>query len=89
MCPGRAVTFVTGESENGMFDRMTAPSHPPAKAAAPADAARHSYDPADLEDELRSAVDDFERGDYIELTDEQLARCIATGESPWPDESRS
>ncbi len=43
----------------------------------------------DLEDELRSAAQDFERGDYIELTDEQLARCIATGESPWPDESRS
>jgi hypothetical protein len=42
----------------------------------------------DLEQELRRADDDFERGDYIELTPEQLERCVATGESPWPDESR-
>jgi hypothetical protein len=34
-------------------------------------------------------MDDFERGDYIELTVEQLERCAATGESPWPDESRA
>jgi hypothetical protein len=45
--------------------------------------------PADLVEELHSAMSDFERGDFIELSDEQLARCIATGESPWPDESRS
>lgn len=43
--------------------------------------------PSDLEAELRAALADFERGDYIELTPEQLERCIATGESPWPDES--
>jgi hypothetical protein len=70
--------------------RMPAPSQPPTNALAPLGAAeKPSYDPADLEQELLSATDDFERGDYIELTDEQLARCIATGESPWPDESRS
>jgi hypothetical protein len=40
-----------------------------------------------LERELRQAEEDFARGDYIELTPEQLERCIATGESPWPDES--
>jgi hypothetical protein len=43
--------------------------------------------PDELEAELRQAIEDIERGDYIELTDEQLARCIATGESPWPDAS--
>jgi len=43
--------------------------------------------PPDLANELRQADEDFERGDYIELTVEQLDRCIATGESPWPDES--
>ena len=43
--------------------------------------------PPDLAAELRQADEDFERGDYIELTSEQLERCIATGESPWPDES--
>jgi hypothetical protein len=42
----------------------------------------------DLEQELRRAAEDFERGDYIELTPEQLERCVASGESPWPDESR-
>lgn len=39
---------------------------------------------ADLEDELRRAEQDFERGDFIELTVEQLDRCIAVGEWPWP-----
>jgi hypothetical protein len=43
----------------------------------------------DLERELLQAMEDFERGDYIELTVEQLERCAATGESPWADESRS
>lgn len=43
--------------------------------------------PPDLAEELRQAEEDFLRGDYIELTVEQLDRCIATGESPWPDES--
>jgi len=45
-------------------------------------------DPA-LEQELLQAERDFERGDYIELTVEQLEHCAATGESPWPDESPS
>ncbi len=43
---------------------------------------------ARLEEELRQAEADFANGDYIELTTEQLERCIRTGESPWPDESR-
>jgi len=30
---------------------------------------------------------EFDRGEYIELTVEQLEHCAATGESPWPDES--
>jgi hypothetical protein len=42
----------------------------------------------ELEEELRQAEADFANGDYIELTPEQLERCIRTGESPWPDESR-
>jgi hypothetical protein len=45
--------------------------------------------PPDLEQELLQAMQDFERGDYIELTVEQLEHCAATGESPWPDESPS
>jgi len=43
---------------------------------------------AELEAELRQAEADFVNGDYIELTAEQLERCIRTGESPWADESR-
>ncbi len=42
---------------------------------------------AELEAELSAAATDFDRGDYLELSAEQLERCIATGESPWPDES--
>jgi hypothetical protein len=42
-----------------------------------------------LERELLQAMADFENGDYIQLTVEQLEHCAATGESPWPDESRS
>lgn len=45
--------------------------------------------PPDLEQELLQAMQDFERGDYIELTVEQLEHCAETGESPWPDESPS
>ncbi len=42
---------------------------------------------SDLLAEILAAEADFERGDYIELTPEQLRRAIETGESPWPDES--
>ncbi len=42
-----------------------------------------------LEHELRQAMEEFERGDYIELTVEQLEHCAAAGESPWPDEWRT
>ena len=62
----------------------------PSAAATPAPPARRvsQADPG-LERELLQAMQDFERGDYIELTVEQLEHCAATGESPWPDESRS
>ena len=47
-------------------------------------------DESDLLEEILAAEADFERGDYIELTVEQLEHCAATRESPWPDdESRS
>jgi hypothetical protein len=42
---------------------------------------------AELEQELRQAEDDFAHGDFIELTIEQLDRCIAAAEWPWPEES--
>jgi len=38
---------------------------------------------ADLAAEVRQAERDFENGDFIELTDEQLDRIVETGESPW------
>jgi hypothetical protein len=43
-------------------------------------------DQPDLLAEILAAEADFERGDYIELTVEQLEHCAATGESPWPDD---
>jgi hypothetical protein len=62
----------------------------PSSAAEPTVSARRvvAADP-DLERELLQAEHDFDCGDYIELTVEQLEHCAATGESPWPDESRS
>jgi len=42
---------------------------------------------AELEEELRLAQDDFARGDFIELTIEQLDTCIASGLWPWQNES--
>ena len=45
----------------------------------------HDAAPA-LEAELLQADRDFENGDYIELTAEQLERYIA-GACSWPDES--
>ena len=67
---------------------MGTPSNPRTKAAARGIGSSPSAVSSDLEDELRSAADDFEHGDYIELTADKLERCIANGESPWPDESR-
>jgi hypothetical protein len=64
------------------------PGNPGTKAAARGISSPPSAVSSDLEDELRSATEDFERGDYIELSGEQLEHCIANGESPWPDESR-
>ncbi len=68
-------------SESQVAPVAAAPSAPPLRRVAQAD--------PDLERELLQAMQDFERGDYIELTVEQLEHCAATGESPWPDESPS
>ena len=64
------------------------PSNPGTKAAAREISSPPRAISSDLEDELRSAADDFENGDYIELSAEQLERGITNGESPGPDESR-
>lgn len=41
----------------------------------------------EAEAEARAAIAEIERGEFIELTPEQLERCITAGEWPWPDES--
>ena len=43
--------------------------------------------PSELDDEVRRALGELESGDYLELTPEALQHCIATGDSPWPDDS--
>jgi hypothetical protein len=43
--------------------------------------------PPDVGQELLGAIAEIERGEFIELSPEQLERCIAEGEWPWPDES--
>jgi hypothetical protein len=42
---------------------------------------------AELESELRRAEEDFARGDFVELTVDDLDRSIAAGVWPWPSES--
>lgn len=43
----------------------------------------------ELEAEIVAAMGEFDRGEYIELTREQLDHAASTGEWPWAeDESR-
>ncbi|MBN1606606.1 MAG: hypothetical protein JW940_08220 [Polyangiaceae bacterium] len=42
---------------------------------------------AELEEELRQAERDFVRGDFVDVTVEELDRCIAAGAWPWSDAS--
>lgn len=39
---------------------------------------------AELEAELRSAEQDFAQGNFIELTVQELDRCVGANEWPWP-----
>lgn len=41
----------------------------------------------DLEAELRQALEEIERGEYVELTAEQLEQWADSGMAPWPLES--
>jgi hypothetical protein len=40
----------------------------------------------ELETEIVEAMAEIDRGDYLELTSEQLDHAAATGEWPWPDD---
>jgi hypothetical protein len=40
----------------------------------------------ELEAELLEAMAQADRGEYIELTPQQLARWVETGEFPWSDD---
>jgi len=42
---------------------------------------------AELEEELRQAEEDLERGAFIDITIEELDRCVAAEEWPWSDAS--
>ena len=86
-----AAALVTTNLGSAMFGPMARPSKSQAETlvgVVPGAIPRRvvEADP-DLERELVRAMEDFERGDYIELTVEQLQHYAATGESPWPDES--
>ncbi len=41
----------------------------------------------ELTEELRQAEADFARGDFVDITLDEIDRCIAAGDWPWPDES--
>ena len=66
---------------------MRTPSelHPDPTAALPLARARLF---PELERELRRAVEEIERGEYIELSPQDLDRWADDGVSPWSDESR-
>jgi hypothetical protein len=66
---------------------MATPSDPERASAAHDASLSLPTSESDLLSEIQSAEADFERGDYIDLTPEQLVRCIETGEFPWPEES--
>jgi hypothetical protein len=42
--------------------------------------------PPELRRELLEAVAEIDRGECIELSPEQLERCMVDGEWPWPEE---
>ncbi len=65
---------------------MSLPHQPltwPARGAVPA---RAKVLP-DLEAELQRALEEIERGEYVELTSEQLQQWADSGVAPWPEES--
>lgn len=41
---------------------------------------------AEFEDELRQAEADFACGDFVDVTLDEIDRCIAAAEWPWSDE---
>jgi hypothetical protein len=41
----------------------------------------------ELKRELLGAIAEIDRGECVELSPEQLERCIVDGEWPWADES--
>jgi hypothetical protein len=67
---------------------MASPHESHAESVPASSVARQAPPALELEEELLRAEADFARGDFIELSREELDHCINTGESPWPDESR-
>ena len=45
----------------------------------------HAALQVELEEELRQAEEDLESGAFIDVTIDELDRCVAAGEWPWPD----
>jgi hypothetical protein len=71
-----------------MIGLMARPNESHAESVPAPPVARHVPPTLELEEELLRAEADFEHGDFIELSSEELDHCIQTGESPWPDDSR-
>jgi hypothetical protein len=68
---------------------MPARRSSPLDSTAPADAPSETREvrvSPELEAELLEAMAEIDRGEYIELTFEQLDHAAATGEWPWPDD---
>jgi hypothetical protein len=66
---------------------MPRPSEPQSELTSSPPLATAELSP-ELEQELRRAVDEIERGEYVELSPEDLDRWADAGVAPWPDASR-
>jgi hypothetical protein len=70
--------FVTSAREDARLADMTTPN-----AATTGPTAQQT----ELEEELRRAKADFAHGDFLELTLEEIDRCIEAADWAWPDGS--
>jgi hypothetical protein len=80
---GKAV-FVTGSPFDGIIFSMVTKPDPGVPALDGNQSCKLS---AEADEELRGAILEMERGDYVELNSEELERWVERGEWPWQDES--
>jgi len=79
--------FVTDPAHDGIVLNMPTPNEPHSELTSSPPLGRARLSP-ELERELRRAAEEIERGEYVELSPEDLDRWADAGVAPWPDGSR-